>query len=226
MSLLTYGDILSRVRWKLKAVHQDIWLSDRDIWSLYKPWLNQVMKELDAKNKLMAFSSLFSTLDVVPLIEVDKIEAGCSGLKSGFTFMRTKDPIASLFMEAYWGNMVRSITSIDGSQQLQPITPEGFINIAKLKNFKYNKTLYYYELNSHFYFPNIDWRAVKITALTEEDISEYKCDSDEKCLAKQEQSLNVPDYILGRVESLLFQSLGISLQLQPDQENDNKSSLK
>ncbi len=226
MSVLKYSDILSRVRWKLKAVKQDAWLSDRDIWSLYKPWLNQVMKELDSKNRLMAFNALFQTLDIVPTIQVDRIEAGCSGLQSGFTFMRTKDPIGELFMEAYWGGMIRTVTSIDSSQELQPITPSGYLNITKSTTFKYNKTLYYWYLNDFLYFPNIDWGAVRIEAITETSIAKYKCDSDEECLTRQEISLNVPDYILARAESLLMQSLGITLQIQPDQENDNRSQLK
>jgi hypothetical protein len=226
MSLLTYSDILSRTRNKLKADNQDAWLSDREIWSFYKPWLNQVMKELDARNRLMAFNALFQTLDIVPLVEVDKIEAGCAGIQTGMTIMRTKDPIGELFMEAYWGGMIRSVTSIDGSQQFQPISSSGYLTLASVKNFKYNKTLYYWYQNDYLYFPNISWKAVKIEAITEEDISQYKCDSTEKCLPKQEQSLNVPDYILSRVESLLFQSLGISLQLPADNDPDNRNNLR
>lgn len=224
MSALTYGDIISRTREKLKATSQDAFITDRMIWSYLKPWANQVMKELDSKNKLMAFSSLFQTLDKIDLIEVDKVEAGCTHLKSGFTIMRTKDPIGSLFMEAYWGNMVRSITSLDGSEDFQPITAEGYLRLSKLPSFKYNKTLYYWELNDHFYFPNIPWKAVKMTALVEGDISKYKCNSDEECLPKQEQSFSVPDYILARIESLMMQSLLPTMQTPPDPEQDNKNN--
>ena len=226
MSILKYNDILARTRWRLKAVNQDSFMTDRDIWSLYKPWINQVMKELDAKNRLMAFNSLFQTLDIVPLVEVDRIEAGCSGLKTGYTFMRTKDPIGELFMEAYWGGMIRSVTSIDASEELQPITPSGFLNISKSTSFKYNKTKYYWYLNDFLYFPNLDWGAVRIEALTELDISKYKCNSEEACLPRQEISFNVPDYILSRAESLMMQSLGITLQIPADQENDNRSQYK
>jgi len=225
MSQLRYQDIIARTRFKLRAVKQDGFTTDRDIWSLYKPWINQVMKELDAKNRLMAFNALFQTLDIVPLVEVDRIEAGCSGLKTGYTFMRTEDPIGELFMEAYWGGMIRSVTSIDGSEEMQPISPAGFLNISKSTSFKYNKTKYYWYLNDYLYFPNIEWGAVRIEAITESDISKYKCNSDEACLPMQEISFNVPDYILARAESLLMQGLGISLQIQPDLENDNRSTL-
>ena len=226
MSLLVYQDVLSRVRNRLKATHQDAFMTDRVIWSLYKPWLNQVMKELDAKNRLMAFNGVFQTLDIVPLIEVDRVEAGCIGINSGYTFMRTKDPVGELFMEAYWGGMIRSVTSIDSSEQLQPISSSGYNNIAKASDFKYNKTLYYWYLNDYLYFPNISWKAVRIEAITEEDISKYKCDSAEKCLPKQQQLLNVPEYILSRVESLLYQSLGLFLQTPADKQVDNESELK
>jgi hypothetical protein len=225
MSLLTYNYVLDRVRGKLRTFKQDAKQTDREIWNLYKPWLSQTIKELDSKNKLMAFNALFQTLDVVPLVEVDKLEAGCTKLKSGFTIMRTEDPVGELFMEAYWGGMIRSVTSIDGSEGFQPITPEGYQRLSETVDFKYNKTLYYWYLNDYLYFPNISWNAVRIVAITEDDISKYKCDSDERCLPKQEQSLNIPDYILARVESLLFQSLGLTLQIPVDNTNDNKSPM-
>jgi len=226
MSQLTYSDIISRTRDRLKAYKQDPFMTDRTIWSYYKPWINQVMKELDSKNCLMAFNALFQSLDVVPLVEVDRIEAGCSKLKTGFTWKRTKDPIGQLFMEAYWGGMIRSITSIDGSEDMQPTTPAGYLNITKSSGFKFNKTLYYWYLNDYLYFPNISWNAVRIEAITELDISKYKCNSDEECLPRQQISFNVPDYILARAESLMFQSMGITLQIPSDQENDNKSNLR
>jgi len=226
MSQLTYSDVLSRTRFKLKAVKQDPFLTDREIWALLKPWINQTMKELDSKNRLMSFNALFQSLDVVPLIEVDRIEAGCIGLKTGYTFMRTKDPVGELFMEAYWGGMIRSVTSLDGYEEFQPITPAGYLKISKSSSFKYNKTLYYWYLNDYLYFPNISWKAVRIEAITEGNISKYKCNSEEECLPRQQISFNVPDYILARAESLLFQSLGMTLQIQSDQDNDNKSNLK
>ena len=51
MSRLTYGDVISRTREKLKAVKQDSFITDRQIWSYYKPWLSQVLKELDSEKK-------------------------------------------------------------------------------------------------------------------------------------------------------------------------------
>lgn len=226
MSVLTYGDVISRTRNRLKVDNQDSFITDRVIWSYLRPWINQVMRELDSKNKLMAFNSLFDTLDIVPLIEVDRIEAGCAGLKTGYTFMRTREPIGELFMEGYWGNMIRSITSIDSSEQLQPISPSGYNTLARIPSFKYNKTLYYWYLNDFIYFPNVSWGAVRIEAIVEEDISEYKCDDSSKCLLRQEQSFNVPDYILARAESLMMQSLGINLQISADHQPDNISNNK
>ena len=225
MSQLTFAEPISRVRDRLKATHQDNFLTDRMIYAMYRPWLTQVMKELDVKNRLMAFNALFQTLEMVPLEEVDKVEAGCTGLKSGFTFMKTKDPVGELFMEGYWGGMIRSVTSLDLSVEFQPISPAGFTNIANSPGYKFNSTKYYWYLNDFLYFPNIAFRAVRIEAITEGDISKYKCNPDEKCLVKQDQSFNIPDYVQSRVESLLFQSLGISLQLPEDPTIDNRSTI-
>jgi hypothetical protein len=226
MSKLTYADVISRTRYKLKAVNQDAFLTDRDIWSLLKPWVSQVMKELDSKSRLMAYNSLFQTLDKVDLIEIDAIEAECVGLKTGYKMMRTKDPIISLFMEGYWGSMIRSVTSLDGSEDFQPITPTGYRNLSNSTSFKYNKRKYYWTINDYVYFPNIPWAAVKMEVIAEGDISKYKCNSDEACLPMQDISFNVPDYILSRAESLMLQSMGITFQIPSDPNTDNKSQIK
>ena len=225
MAQLSYGDVLSRLRDKYKSSNTDAFVTDRMLYSFLKPWLSQVMRELDAKNKLMAFNSIFTTLDMVPMIEVDKVEAGCVNLNSGHTIMRTEDPIGELFMEGYWGTMIRAVTSLDGSEELQPITSSGYANIANSKNFKYNKTLYYWYLNDYIYSPSISWKAIRVEALTEGDISKYKCNSDEQCLPWQKRSFNIPDYILARVESLMAQSNTQYLQIPADENPDGKTNM-
>ena len=39
------------------------------------------MRRQDYANKLMKFNSVWKTLPYVELIEVDKVEAGCSGIQ-------------------------------------------------------------------------------------------------------------------------------------------------
>ena len=171
---------------------QDAFLTDRFIYSVISKHAKFLMKREDAGNKLMRFNSIFQSMDYVELIEIDKVEAQCTGIKSDCTFMRTKDKLP-LFLQGYFGPLIRSVTSLDGSQEMQPITPSAYLSAANSKNFKYNKTQYYWYLNDYLYFPNTDWDAVRIEGIFEDDIADYRCDPSERCRTKQLHTFNVPD---------------------------------
>lgn len=163
----------------------------------------------------MGFNSVFSILPCVELIEVDSVESGCGGIKTGITFMRTKNKM-SFFAQGYWGSLIRNITSIDGSEELQPTNPSNYQQLSLSKNFKYNKTKYYWYLNDYLYFPNITWESVKIVGVLNEDKSL-------ECPNRQEEKLSIPDFLMSDIEKLVKQELGITVQLPTDQDHNNNS---
>ena len=227
MSKTTIGEVLSRVRNQIKAVRQDAFLTDRFLYSIVLKHAKWLMKREDSKNNLMKFNSIFNTLDNVPLKEVDRIEAGCTGLSTNIKVMRTKDHIPT-FMEGYWGPLIRAVSSLDGQIILQPINPTTYVKLTKSKNFKYNKTYYYWYLNDHLYFPDIKWPTVRIEGVFESDISEYKCiDCKENheyyCSPRQDNPINVPDFLFGEIESNAIKDLAGMLQLPNDDVHDNKN---
>lgn len=122
MARLTINDAVSRVRNQLKAVKQDAFLTDRFLYSMLIKHAKWLMKREDGKFKLLSFSSVIQSLDDVELVEVDKIEACCQGIKSGCMIKRTKYPMP-VFMQGYYGPLIRNITSIDGTQEFQPTLP-------------------------------------------------------------------------------------------------------
>ena len=107
----TIGYTVSRVRNTLKAVKEDAFLTDRFIYSVVSKFAKLFIKRQDNINKLLRFKSFFKPLPCVELIEVDKIEACCAGIKSGCTIMRTKDKLPSPF-EGPFGPMFRTVSSI------------------------------------------------------------------------------------------------------------------
>lgn len=227
MSKTTIGEVLSRVRNQIKAVRQDAFLTDRFLYSIVSKHAKWLMKREDSKNNLMKFNSIFNTMDNVPLIEVDRIEAGCIGLSTNVTVMRTKDHIPT-FMEGYWGPLIRSISSIDGQIILQPTNPTTYVKLASSKNFKYNKTFYYWYLNDHLYFPDIKWPSVRIEGVFDDDIADYKCitcneNQEYNCVPRQDNPINVPDYLFGEMESNVMKDLGVMLQIPTDNTQDNKN---
>lgn len=221
MAKNTIGDIVSRIRNQLKGTKQDAFLTDRMIYTFVIKHSKWLMKREDAKNKLMAFSGVMQTMDFVELDEVDKVEACCTGIKSGCKIKRTKDKLP-VFLQGYFGPLIRTISSIDGSEELQPILPTIYIGIANSKNFKYNKTKYYWFLNDYLYFPNLEWDAVRVEGIFEDDISAFTC-AEDSCIARQDQSFNVPDYLLGELESSVYKDFMGMYQIPQDPAIDKQN---
>lgn len=218
------GEVVSRIRTQVKAVRQDAFLTDRAIYSFVKKHAMWLMKREDGKSRLLGFSSVIQTMDYVELIEVDKIEAGCTRLKSGCTFRRTKDKIP-VFMQGYYGPLIRSVTSLDGSEELQPTLPSTYLHIAKSKNHKYNKTMYYWYLNDYLYFPEIEWDAVRIEGIFEKDVTDFGC-KREDCVYRQDTKLGIPDYLLGELEAQVFKDLAGVMQTPVDTANDKQNIIR
>ena len=217
----TIGDVCSRIRSQVKGVRQDALLTDRVIYSFVNKHAKWLMKREDSRNKLMSYSGVLQVLDFVELIEVDKVDACCTGLSSGTTIKRTKKKMP-LFMQGYWGPLIRTISSLDGTDELQPTVPSSYLAMSRSKNFKFNNTKYYWYLNDYIYFPNLEWEAVRIEGIFEDDISDFTCEED-SCRVRSDQSFNVPDYLLGELESKVFQDLAGMMQLPPDFPNDKQN---
>lgn len=218
MAALLIGQPISRLRGALKAVHQEAGVTDRTLYSVLKKYADMLMKELDQKGKLLGFSSVFETLNWVELEEVDKIEANCMCLSSYSTFRRTKLPMP-MFREGAYGPMVRSITSIDGATSVTMTTLDQYNILSRSKNFKYNKDKYAWYLNERLYFPNVDWPACRVEGIFEDEIWMFNC-GEERCVIRQEQSLNVPDYLLAKIEQMALQELMGRLQIPVDSIQD------
>jgi hypothetical protein len=223
MSRTKIGEIVSTIRKQIKVINKDAFVTDRFIYSLVKKHANWLLHREDSKNKLLSFSASFQTLDFVELIEVDKVEASCTGLQSGCIIRRTKDKLPDFF-HGYYGPIIRSVSSIDGSHQLEETTPATYINITSSKNYKYNKTKYYWFLNDYMYFPDIPWDAVKIEGMFEDDISFYKCCPEDSCISMQDRTFSVPAYLQGEIESrVLREDLAFMLQVPADPTHDKQN---
>jgi hypothetical protein len=221
MARNTIGNVISRLRSQIKAVRQDAFITDRMIYSFVIKHAKWLMKREDSKNRLMSFSGVVQTMDFVELIEIDKVEACCTGIKSDCVIKRTKDKLP-IFLQGYYGPLIRAVTSLDGSEEVQPMIPSSYLNIANSKNAKYNKTKYFWYLNEYLYFPNIEWSAVRIEGIFEDDISRWTCEED-SCKLRQDDSFNVPDYLLGELEAQVIKDLTIMYQVPTDLQNDKQS---
>jgi hypothetical protein len=112
--MTTINDAVSRVRNVIKSVKEDVFMTDRFIYSVILKYAKMLIRRQDNEMKIFRVQSLFKTLPCVELIEVDKVEACCTGIKSGCTIMRTKDRLPAVLDGAY-GPIIRTVASVDGS---------------------------------------------------------------------------------------------------------------
>ena len=217
--MATVGTVISRVRNQVKGVRQDAFLTDRYLYSVITKYSQLLMRRQDSANKLMKFNAIWQALPCVELIEVDKVEACCAGIKSGCTIKRTKEKLP-LFLEGYWGPLIRTVSSIDGTFEAYPTTPGVYTSMTKTTGFKYNKQKYFWYLDGYMYFPNLDWDAVKIEGVFDEDISTIG-ENGVNCTKRQKQLANVPDFLFAEIEKMAMQDLAQRLSIPTDKSDDN-----
>ena len=221
--MTTIGEAVSRVRQSIKAEVQDSFVTDRYIYSLILKNAQLLMRRQDNANKLMKFNGVWQALPFVELIEVDKVEAKCAGIQSGCTIKRTKEKLP-VFMEGYWGPLIRTVSSIDTSIEVQPTNPGTYTSMTKTTSHKYNKTKYYWWLNDYIYIPNVEWDAIKVEGVFEGDISKWNCDVDDDCTPRYLQQMYIPEFLFAEIETQVMNQLMNSMQVPPE-DSDNKINI-
>ena len=215
----TIAEALSRLRNQLKVVNQDAFTTDRFLYSLWMKHARLLMHRQDNLNRVMKYNSVFQSLHLVELIDIDKAESECQCVIAGCTIKRTKEKLPKM-IEGYWGPLIRSVTSLDYSEELTPIFPTSYEKMSKQKSFKYNKHKYYWFLDGYLYLPNIPWDGVRVDAVFEGDISNYNCDAEDDCQIVQEKTLNIPEFLYSEIEQLVMRDLGVMLQVPQDAQQD------
>lgn len=221
----TVGEAISRIRNQIKSVTVDAFVTDRYIFSLILKHISWLIKREDDKGILRKYNNIFHTLDYFCMIDVDKADTGCFCIESGCTIKRSKDKIPPAY-EGSYGPIIRSVTSIDGTTPLTLTYPKTYQAMSKQKTFKYNKTPYYYIVNDYIYVPNVDWPAIKLEGLFRWGIGQYNCDTDHKCIYRQDEPFSVPMYLWAEMEAKVMQDLGISIQIPGDVKQDFASITK
>ena len=210
--MTTIAEAISRVRNTLKAVKEDPFLTDRQIYFLLSKYAKTLMK----------MSQIFKVLPYVELIDVDRVEAGCVGVYSGCYFKRSKDKLPTI-LDGMFGPIIRTVSSIDGGIEMFRTDPGTWVSITKSTTFKYNKRPYFWYLNGYLYAPNIDWDAIRVEAIFENTVED--CNTEE-CMTMQEQPLNIPEYLFTEAENFVLKELTMTTQMPPDAGDDSQNVLR
>lgn len=221
--MTTIGDTISRVRNIMKAVKEDAFLTDRFLYSLILKYAALAVRKLDNEAKIMRIQSLFESLPCIDLVEVSKIDACCAGIKTNCTIRRTKATLPEP-MEGSDGPLFRSITSLDGSIILVGTNPTTYQMITGQPTFKYNKTKYYWYLEGHLFFPNLEWEGVKVDGIFTDNTQRFKCGSP--CITRQNDKFPVPDFIFAEIEQQVLKELGFMIQTPTETQDDKMNPLR
>ena len=220
--MTTIAEAISRIRTILKAVKEDPFLTDRTIYFAITKYAKTLIKREDNQFRLMKMSQLFQVLPFVELIDVDKVEAGCTGVYSGCYFKRTKDKLPPI-LDGMFGPIIRTTSSIDGTIEMFRTDPGTWVSITKSTTFKYNKRPYFWYINGYIYCPNIEWDAIRVEAIFENNTK--TCDTDD-CILQQDQPLNIPEYLFAEVEQYVIKEFSITMQVPADGSEDSQNTLR
>jgi hypothetical protein len=223
--MTTIGETISRVRNTIKGVREDAFITDRYIYSLILKYAKLFIQRQDTANRILKFQNLFETLPCVELIEVDKIEACCAGIKSKCIIMRTKEKLP-LVLQGPYGPLFRTVSSIDGSTIAYETNPVTYTIMTHNSTFKYNKNAYYWYVDGYMYLPNVMWEAVRIEGLWSDSVSYLKCDSDLACKIRQEDNTHVPEYMFAEIEKMVLSDIMTLAQIPQEPAENGQNILR
>ncbi len=224
----TIAESVSRVRNGLKAVREDAFITDRFIYSLIMKYGKTLMERDNRVKNLFTNSKMFSEIPFFRLTQVTTID-GCYGsLIKGCKIMRSVDKLPKISTTKN-GMMIKYVSSVDHSVQFIRTSPERYERMKNLSSFKYNKSKYYWILNDYIYVPDVDYEAISISALFEEGIGEFLCETGKKsseCTVMQENELPIPEYLLSEAEQNARTELLPMLQIPVDTSNDKQNIIR
>lgn len=175
----------------------------------------------------MKLSYLFQTwkcVDVIPAPTIDE----CCGIKTNCTIYRTHKKLPYL-LTASWGPIIRRVTSLDGYTEMVPITPLDWNRKTEDTNRKYDKSIYYFWSDGYLYFPNMEWKGVKIEAYFEEDIDKYNdCDNKtDPCKTMLDNKFRIPKEVLAVcIDNVNKEVIGQYNQIPDDNQIDKNPTRK
>ena len=221
----TVGEAISRVRNVLKSVKEDTFMTDRFIYSMLMKYAKTLIKRDSKIENIFKNESLFKEIPCLELITVDKVDACCISIKTNCTFKRTKEKLPKI-QEMNSGAIIKSVSTLDYSHKLTRTQPDLYNFITKTSGFKYNKNKYYWIVNDYLFIPDVEWEAIRIQAMFEEDVNPLICslgtDAND-CTPEQERTLSIPEHMFSEIEQMVLNEILIGGKIPSDGADDNQN---
>jgi hypothetical protein len=122
------------------------------------------------------------------------------------------------------GTIIRTVSSIDGSQETQATQPGTYTSMTKTTTLNIIRTKYFWWLDGYIYSPNIAWDAIKVEGVFNSDITKWNCDTSDDCTPRYEQDIYIPEALFAEIEGQVIQTMMGTLQI-PSEDSDNKRNL-
>lgn len=222
------AESISRIRNGLKAVREEAFITDRFIYSVLNKYATTLIERENKLNNIFKNSQLFEEIPYLELIECPIVDVCYTEINSGCTIKRSKDKLPKI-KSLKFGPAIRNVSSIDKFITLIQTTASRYAKISGSSTFKYNKSKYYWISNDYLYVPNVDWDAVSINAIFDEDISPWLCGEvgeSKSCKLMQENEFNVPEHLLSECEQMTRQELLVLAQIPVDASNDKQNIIR
>lgn len=214
--MATLRKLVSDVRSMHKLLSTDSLITDRAIASEIKNNSLLLIKRETNLRKLWATDTLFTTIPCLEMVEVSISE--CCEYVDPCTIARSKEKLPRI-AEGNYQYIIQGVYSINAmsgqGKKLKEITVNRYINLLKLPIIK--KEAYYWIMNNYLYVSNPLLKAIRMTALFEEDVpnsimfSECCCGEsiniDEFCKNPLDKPYSLPGYLQSQVLELTTKKL-------------------
>jgi len=212
----TLRKLVSDIRGMHKLLSTDTLLTDRLVASEIRNVTGLLVKRETNLRKLWATDTIFTPIPCLELIEVPISE--CCDYVDECTIARSKYKLPRI-AEGNYQYVIQGVWSINimsgKGTKIKQISINRYINLLKLPIVK-NET-YFWIYNDYLYITNPLLKAVKISAMFEEDIPnevmfpDCDCGTDykleDKCKNPLDKSFSLPGYLEKQVLDLVSQKL-------------------
>lgn len=224
---MTIRSAISQIKIPHKLVNADSRVTNKFVFSLLRAHRDLLIKQVDNKFQLLKLGYLFQSWKCVDLIPIPTIEECCE-VKTDCKIYRTREKLPYVLV-ASWGPIIRKVSSLDGFTELFPITIAEWNRKQEDAYTKYNKNFYYWWSDGYLYFPNIEWKGIRIEALFEFDIDKENscCDPYDPCKSFLDNTFRIPKELFAVCkDNVNKEMLGYYDRIQPDDNNIDKNNNK
>jgi hypothetical protein len=231
--MATLRKVVSDVRSMHKLLSTDNLITDRAVASEIRNNTLLLVKRETNLRKLWATDTLFTTIPCLEMVEVSISECceyvdPCTIGRSRFKLPRIAEGNYQYIIQG-----VYSINALSGiGKKLKEITINRYVNLIKLPIIKNEE--YYWIQNGYLYINNPLLKAIRISALFEEDVPNeimypecgcggYEPSVEDICKNPLDKEYALPGYLQNQVLALTSQKLlSTYFKINDDKTSDNK----